>query len=177
MARLLRQFTDSPTVEIEKLLRQLAFRVVVGDEGGHGKNYSALLNSGKVTLSPMYDSLCTLIYPELSGRMAARVGAQVSLAKVDRAALVDEAKAMGIPQREAETCLGELSSTLRTAIDALGPRLTEGWPSERVIGVIQARLDRLDSGEPLGRVSEESGQQSSTFDEATLRRGSSPSQR
>lgn len=172
MARLLRQFTDSPRTEIERLLRHLAFRIVVGDEDGHGKNYSVLLNEGAVTLAPMYDSLCTLVYPELSGKMAAPVGNQVNLAKINRAALVDEAKAMGIPQREAETGLDELSSALRTAIDSLEAHLTEGWPSERITEVIRARLDRLDSGQPLGLASEGAGRPGRTFDDATLYRQS-----
>lgn len=150
MAKLLRQFTDTPGTELERLFRQVAFRAIVGDEDGHGKNYSLLLNNGKVTLAPLYDCLCTLIYPELSGRMATPIGPQVTLAKVDRAALMDEAKAMGLPVTAAQECLDELCSSLRTAIDALDSLLTEGWPSEQVIGVIQARLERLESGRPLG---------------------------
>jgi len=170
MARLLRQFTDSPRAELEKLLRQVAFRVLVGDEDGHGKNYSLLLSEGAVSLAPMYDSLCTLIYPELTGKMAAQIGIQVTLAKVDRAALVNEAKAMGVPSHEAEACLDNLSNDIRTAIEALEPHLTDGWPSERVAEVIRTRLDRLASGQPLGDTNHEKTRPGRTLDEASLRR-------
>lgn len=170
MARLLRQATDSPRAEVARLLRQIAFRAIIGDEDGHGKNYSVLLADGAVTLAPMYDSLCTLLYPELSGRMAAKVGAQVSLAKVDRAALVDEANAMGVPAAEAESCLEELGSALRTAVEALEPRITEGWPSERVFQIIRTRLGRFEQGRPLGAADEGTGIRGLTLDEAALRR-------
>jgi serine/threonine-protein kinase HipA len=170
MARLLRQFTDSPQAELEKLLRQIAFRVIVGDEDGHGKNYSLLLNEGTASLAPMYDSLCTLVYPELSGKMAAQIGAQATLAKVDRAALLDEAKAMGVPGRDAEACLDELDNAIRTTIEGLEPHLTEGWPSERVAEIIHARLDRLASGQPLGLTDRGSTRSTHTLDEASLRR-------
>jgi serine/threonine-protein kinase HipA len=170
MARVLRQFTDDPGAELERLLRQIAFRVLVGDEDGHGKNYSLLLNRGTVTLAPLYDSLCTLIYPELSGEMATQIGNQVSLAKVDRAALLDEGKLMGIPKGKAELCLAELVGAVRAAIDNLDERVTGGWASERVIEIILTRLDRFEAGQPLsaaGPVKRYSGR---TFDEATSQR-------
>jgi len=81
-----------------------------------------------------------------------------------------EAKAKGIPGREAETCLDELSGAMRAAIDALDSDLTEGWPSERVIEIIRIRLDRLDSGQPLGGMDRRNTRRGSTFDEATLQR-------
>jgi serine/threonine-protein kinase HipA len=172
MARLLRQFTDAPGAELERLFRQIAFRVLVGDEDGHGKNYSLLLNNGTVTLAPMYDSLCTLVYPQLSGKMATQIGTQVSLMKVDRAALLDEAKAMGIPQKDAEARLDEFSGALRTAIDAIEPQLTRGWPSERVAEIVKTRLERLDAGLPLGGGNHGKPYGMHTLDEATLHRPS-----
>ncbi|MGQ4598187.1 HipA domain-containing protein [Nocardia sp. R6R-6] len=170
MAKLLRQFTESPRLELERLFRLLAFRVIVGDEDGHGKNYSLLLDDGSVTLAPLYDCLCTLVYPELSGHMATPVGTQVTLAKVDRAALIDEAKAMGMPEAEANASLDDLGGSVRTAIDALGPGLTAGWPSEQMIGLIRTRLDRLESGRPLGAPRAEGPRSHRTLDQSTWQR-------
>ncbi|HEV2886782.1 MAG TPA: HipA domain-containing protein, partial [Jatrophihabitans sp.] len=56
MARLLREFADEPRTQLAALFRQVAFRATVGDEDGHGKNYSVLLDNGSVSLSPLYDS-------------------------------------------------------------------------------------------------------------------------
>ncbi|MDQ2836460.1 MAG: HipA domain-containing protein [Actinomycetota bacterium] len=150
MARVLRNWADDPTTETGRLFRQIAFRCAVGDEDGHGKNYSLLLDDGRVRLAPLYDSLCTLIYPELTRRMAAQIGNQVSLDKVDRAALLAEAKAMGIPQGVAEHALSELTADLRQALGALDNAFLAGWDSGQVLDTITSRLDRLDSGNPLG---------------------------
>ena len=150
MARLLREFADSPRVEVASLFRQVAFRAAVGDEDGHGKNYSLLLDDGRVRLAPLYDSLCTLIYPELSGRMGTPIGAQVSLAKVDRAALLDEARAMGLSASEADNELDELAAALRSGIERLYDSVVGGWPSDTVVETVLARVDRLESGRPLG---------------------------
>ncbi|HST49133.1 HipA domain-containing protein [Jatrophihabitans sp.] len=150
MARLLREFTDEPRVQLAALFRQVAFRATVGDEDGHGKNYSVLLDNGTVQLSPLYDSLCTLAYPDLTGRMATKIGAQQSLAKIDRQALIIEGRAMGLTEVEANSELDAIAFGIRTGLDALPDKFTTGWPSERVIDIILARCTRLTAGEPLG---------------------------
>jgi serine/threonine-protein kinase HipA len=149
MARLLSRLADSPSEAVGGLFKQVAFRVVVGDEDGHGKNYSVLLDDG-VRLAPLYDSICTLAYPELSGRMAAPIGRQSTLAKVDREALLEEAAAMGLPAADADAALDTLAADLKAAIEDLDASLTSNWPSDLVIDTVLARVGRLESGEPMG---------------------------
>ena len=170
MARLLREFADEPRAAIAALFGQLAFRAVVGDEDGHGKNYSLLLHEGRVSLAPLYDSLCTLIYPDLTATMATPIGAQRSLAKVNRQALVEEGRAMGLAEVEVSTALDALTAGLRTALDGLGDEYTASWPSERVMEIVRDRVDRLDAGEPLGSVTPPRPSGARTLDGATTRR-------
>lgn len=174
MARVLREFADSPQREITNIYKQVAFRAVVGDEDGHGKNYSLMLHDGVVKAAPLYDSLSTVEYPELSGTMGTKIGAQQSLAKVDRQALLDEAKAMGLPARAAEQALDELSTHVRSGIEDLPAEITEGWPSEHLIETVLARSHRLETGQPLGGV-ERSSRPSRTLDTITANKhGAAP---
>ena len=92
--------------------------------------------------------------------------AQQSLAKVDRQALLDEAKAMGLPARAAEQALDELSSHVRSGIDNLPTDITEGWPSENLIETVLARSHRLETGQPLGGA-KQSSRPSRTLDMIT----------
>ncbi|WP_293019334.1 HipA domain-containing protein [Mycolicibacterium sp.] len=167
IARILREFADSPQHEILAIYKQVAFRALVGDEDGHGKNYSLMLHDGIVKAAPLYDSLCTLEYPELSGSMGAKIGAQQTLAKVDRQALLDEAKAMGLPARDAEQALDELTARIQFGVNDLPSGLTEGWPAERLIETVQMRAARLNSGEPLGNAKKPSRRRR-TLDTATV---------
>lgn len=150
MAGVLREFADSPLDEITNIYKQVVFRALVGDEDGHGKNYSLMLHDGIVTAAPLYDSLCTLVYPELSGTMGTQIGVQSTLAKVDRQALLEEAKAMGLPTLDADNALEELSTNIRAGIENLSSVVTDGWPAERLIATVLSRLRRLDAGKPLG---------------------------
>lgn len=150
MASVLREWADSPSREIARLFEQVAFRAVVGDEDGHGKNYSLMLDDGTVRMAPLYDSLCTLIYPDLTGRMGTPIGDQQNLARVDRAALVAEARAMGMTASQANESVDDLAAGLRTALDAAGRSAPEGGVREQVVRIITQRVDRLESGRPLG---------------------------
>lgn len=150
MARLLRQQATRPAEELRRLLLQVAFRALVGDEDGHGKNYSVLLDGGRVTLAPLYDCLCTVVYPDLSGRMGAPIGRQPNLAGVDRAALVEEAVAMGIAEHEARAHLDELVTSVGNELATLPTSVTAGWDSGAVLDVVAARVERFRAGKRLG---------------------------
>lgn len=150
MARILRNWSDDPVADVCELFRQVAFRCLVGDEDGHAKNYSLLLDGGHVRLAPLYDSLCTLVYADLTRTMAAPIGNQKKLDKVDRASLIAEAKAMGIPSGLAEAMLSDLSTQVRAGLEGVDETLLLGWRSGQVVATISTRLARLNSGDALG---------------------------
>ncbi|MBA3742328.1 HipA domain-containing protein [Sporichthya sp.] len=168
-ARTLRVFTKDPQAEVERLFRYVAFRALVGDEDNHGKNYALLLSGRWASLAPMYDSLCTLMYPQLSGVMAAPIGAQANLLRVTSDALIDEARAMGLPEPGASAVLTAMAQEMAIALDALDGALTSGWPAERVIELIRDRVHRLQEGKPLGQGRARPGRRIS-LDEASARR-------
>lgn len=150
MAAVLREFADDPRAAALELYRQVAFRCAVGDEDGHGKNYSIMLDDGSVRLAPLYDSLCTIVYTALDGKMGAKVGDQIKLAKVNRAALCNEAEKMGLTVEEADDALTVLARDMLASLNRLPARHLEGWPSGEVVDVIGTRLERLGDGSPLG---------------------------
>lgn len=166
MARLLREQTTDPVSEIRQLFRQVAFRVVIGDADGHGKNYSVRLDDGEVTLAPLYDCLCTLAYPELSENMGTPVGRQQDLARVDRQALLEEASAMGVAPEHASVILDELANGIEEALATLPDGVIGSWNSATVVATIAERVARLRAGRPLGK-SEPSRGRRATLDELT----------
>ncbi len=170
MAGVLREFTDSPQVELERLFRQVAFRVLIGDEDSHGKNHSLLLTGGRVTLAPMYDSLCTLWYPPLTGMMAAPIGSFHSLLRVTPDALVDEARAMGLPRARAVDVVTELAEGLDLALDGIDAAMTSGWPAEQVVDLVRGRIRRLRQGKALGTGATRPARRRVSLDEASARR-------
>jgi serine/threonine-protein kinase HipA len=50
------------------------FNTLIGNNDAHAKNYSLIYGAGGTTLAPLYDVLCTAVYPELTPRMAMKIG-------------------------------------------------------------------------------------------------------
>ncbi len=84
---LLREVSSTPVIDLSRLLDAVIFNYLVGNNDAHGKNFSLLyrgIGTGdmQVSLSPLYDSLSTVYYPEISRTMAMKLGGQYSSEKV-----------------------------------------------------------------------------------------------
>lgn len=66
--------TSQPAVSIKQFIEAMIFNYLIGNNEAHGKNFSILYLDNKIKLAPVYDILCTSIYPELSNKMAMKIG-------------------------------------------------------------------------------------------------------
>lgn len=73
---LIQQVTRQPAAERMNFLRMQIFHFLVGNADAHAKNVALLyrLDSPLPSLAPVYDVVCTAIYPSLSKHMAMRIG-------------------------------------------------------------------------------------------------------
>ena len=70
----LRENSTQPAADNLRFLERVIFNYLIGNADAHGKNYSLLYTNAKPQLAPAYDLLCTKVYPELSVRMAMKIG-------------------------------------------------------------------------------------------------------
>lgn len=179
MAALLREVpTVDPREAIRSLLRQVAFRAIVGDEDGHGKNVGLLLDGSMVRLAPMYDALTTQLYPDLSGKLGAPVGSQENLAKVDLGGLVEEGVACGIDENSARRLIVTLADEIAEAARNLPAEGLDEQAVHAVRDTVLLRIQRLRRCEQMGTppagavLSARTARSSGTLDRATLARTS-----
>ena len=57
---------------------------------------------------------------------------------------------MGVTGAEASDALDSLAASLRKGVEGLDDSLTVGWASGQIADTVLSRVDRLESGEPLG---------------------------
>jgi serine/threonine-protein kinase HipA len=76
---LLRDWSSVPALDIPAFLDGLIFNMLIGNADAHGKNYSLLYQDGERRLSPFYDLVCTLSWPELSKTPAMKIGRSESI--------------------------------------------------------------------------------------------------
>jgi serine/threonine-protein kinase HipA len=142
---LLRDVSSVPAIDVARLLDDVVFNCVVGNNDAHGKNFSLVYRAGggagelEIRLSPLYDVVSTIYYRELSRDMAMRIGEQYSSERVtlrDFEKLAEDAK-LGRPLvRERLT---EVTERLRAAL----PNVPATNPvAERVRDLIRTRSEK-----------------------------------
>lgn len=140
---LLREVSSAPVIDLARLLDDVVFNYIVGNNDAHGKNFSLLYRSAgtgelQVRLAPLYDVLSTVYYPELSRDMAMRIGEQYSSENVslrDFERLADDAK-LGKPLVRAR--LTEMTERVR---DALSKVPITNPVAEKVADLIRRRSE------------------------------------
>lgn len=75
---LVREISSAPAPDLLALLDGVVFHYLIGNNDAHGKNYSFLYRAKGGTrsarLAPFYDLISTIAYPDLSPKMAMRIG-------------------------------------------------------------------------------------------------------
>lgn len=107
------------------LVRRLAFEIASGNHDAHVKNWSLSYPDGRVPrLSPLYDQLCTVAWPEHDRHLALKLVGTREPAQVDAARLRVLARRVGADE---SATVGAAMETVRRAretwADAMAPRV------------------------------------------------------
>jgi serine/threonine-protein kinase HipA len=80
---LIRDASTAPAPDLIALLDGVIFNLLIGNHDAHAKNFSLLyMPDRSVRLAPLYDLVSTVFYPELTDRMAMKIGKQPKSALV-----------------------------------------------------------------------------------------------
>jgi serine/threonine-protein kinase HipA len=58
------------------------FNAMVGNHDAHGKNFSLLYTPQGIVLAPFYDVMATAVYPNLTDKMAMKIGSKYRFTEV-----------------------------------------------------------------------------------------------
>lgn len=74
---LIRDASSVPATDLIAMLDAVLFNLLIGNHDAHAKNFSFLYMPDRSTrLAPLYDLVSTVFYPELTDRMAMKIGKQ-----------------------------------------------------------------------------------------------------
>jgi len=79
---LLREWSTTPVLDIRDFVDGLIYNVLIGNADAHGKNFSILYEGNRRRLAPFYDIVCTVMWPELSKRLAINIGKSKNIHEV-----------------------------------------------------------------------------------------------
>ena len=123
---LLREWSTAPVVDIRDFIDGLIFNVLIGNADAHGKNYSILYRGSERRLSPFYDLVCTLAWPELSKNLAMKIGGAKSLdtLTVDNWRKMAQETRLGWPMIRER--ISEICRIIPDKLDAVGMPIEKG---------------------------------------------------
>ena len=131
---LLRECSSLPVLDLNALLDAVIFNAIIGNHDAHGKNFSLIYSGGKTRMAPLYDLLCTTFYPELSTKMAMKVGGEYDSRKLTGANWERMAEESGLNKLMVKRRVLEMAEQIRQKL----PDATIAHPTaEGVSKIIQ----------------------------------------
>jgi serine/threonine-protein kinase HipA len=73
--QVLEMYSSQPILDKQALVKWVIFNYFIGNADAHGKNLSLIREiGGNIRLAPFYDLISTRVYPEISEKMAMKIG-------------------------------------------------------------------------------------------------------
>jgi serine/threonine-protein kinase HipA len=135
VAGLLDQWAADPEAELLTLADAASFTAAIGNADAHGKNVALLHpQPGIVELAPLYDTVPTILWPNLRAEAAMSVAGVWPMTAISVADLVDEASSWGLSRAVVRRRVIETLERLRSVLgdidvetparEAVGERLS-----------------------------------------------------
>jgi serine/threonine-protein kinase HipA len=138
-AELLDTYARDSQAELDRLARIVAFTVLIGNADAHGKNLALLHpDPESVVLSPLYDTVPTLLWPQLRTEAAMAVGGQPMLEDIG---LADIAREAGRWAHDPGRVRALAEETVEAALAAIGGGVIPG--DGRTAELVQRRGKKL----------------------------------
>lgn len=153
---LLRRMTRPSAPQILRFLDYVVFNALVGNHDAHAKNFSLLYANATPTLAPLYDVLSTAVYPNLTPKMAMKLGGKYKFAEVQARHWAQFAEDAGLSKAQARKRILLLAKALPMTARRL--RKTETFANqpliERIVTLIEQHATltahRLNERGPVG---------------------------
>lgn len=137
---LLREVSSSPIKDISTFIDAVVFNFLIGNNDAHAKNFSLLHASNECRLAPLYDILCTVYYPDLTRKMAMKIGKYYEFEKIKPRHFGQLSEAVGLNVQDLNRrILGHAKSML----DLLDEAAAETERVQKIAFHIGARCERV----------------------------------
>ncbi len=129
---------------LERLLEAVTVNALIGNGDAHAKNFSLLhTEGGALTLTPLYDLMCTLYYGD--DRLAMYIDNIHRTNRVTVERIVNEAARWGVPRHRATEIVVNLLENAPRALSSAREE-TQGVPA-KLVTTVEAQLKQLRSAE------------------------------
>ena len=160
---LVRRVTRPSAPHILRMLDCVIFNALIGNHDAHAKNFSLLYTNRTPVLAPLYDLLSTAVYPNLTPKMAMKIGSKYKFSEVQARHWDQFADAVGLSKAQARKRILAFAKSMPTTARELQSDPAHGFTNhdmvEQIVSLIEQRcaltVRRL--SEPAAGMEEEPG--------------------
>jgi len=121
----------------------VVFNALIGNHDAHAKNFSLLYVGKAPVLAPLYDTLSTAVYPNLTPKMAMKLGSKVRFSEVQARHWAQFAEGAGLAKAQTRKRVLALARALPTLARQLQSAPDSGFADhplvERIVSLIEQR--------------------------------------
>jgi len=139
---LVRRVTRPSAPQVLRLLDYVVFNALIGNHDAHAKNFSLLYTGKAPVLAPLYDTLSTAVYPDLTPKMAMKLGSKYKFREV-RARHWDQfAQAAGLSVAQTRKRILEFARLLPEAAREIQSVPNSGFTGHPLVDKIISLIDQ-----------------------------------
>ncbi len=135
---LLQEKSIRPAADRMALLRWTIFNCLIGNADAHAKNLAMLFTDQGPRLAPFYDLLCTQVYPDLSEKLAMRIGGENRPAWIQQKHWERFADTIAIKPRLVLKTLQDMAAAALPAAQALADDFQKAYGKSPILAKILA---------------------------------------
>lgn len=139
---LLRRATRPSAPHILKLLDFVVFNAQIGNHDAHAKNFSLLYTSRGAVLSPLYDALSTAVYPNLTDKMAMKIGSKYKFTELQARHWEQFATGAGLSPAQVKKRIMEIAKRLPDLARTTLATFQAQGNDHAILGQIVALIDQ-----------------------------------
>ena len=142
---LVRRVTRPSAPQVLRLLDYVIFNALIGNHDAHAKNFSLLYGGKPPVLAPLYDALSTAVYPDLTPKMAMKIGGKYKFSEVQARHWDQFAEGAGLAKAQTRKRILELAKILPVAARKLQSEPVKGFADhpliEQIVKLIEQRAE------------------------------------
>lgn len=140
---LVRRLTRPAAPQVLRLLDAVIFNALIGNHDAHAKNFSLLYAERAPVLAPLYDLLSTAVYPQLTPKMAMKIGSKYKFSEVQGRHWAKFAEGAGLSVAQARKRTLDLAKRLPAVARRLHAAPEHGFAGHplvaRMVSLIEQR--------------------------------------
>lgn len=132
-----------PAADLLSFVDRTIFNFLVGNGDAHGKNFSVLYRNGIPRLAPVYDVLCTTVYPPIAKKMAMKFDGKFEFRWITAGKIVRTFARANVSEKLVRDSLARQIASLREHLPALIDEANAAHPSPVYHDIIKGIHQRI----------------------------------